>query len=76
MPYEFSCRRVIYSQGLACLIRIDNKPTSAVDGWVLDVTDSVAAGATQREGFERGQLAVRPDHVIVSDLDRGDAAAL
>jgi hypothetical protein len=42
----------------------------------LNVTGLVASGAAQREGFERGQLTVRPHHIVIGDLDRGDAAAL
>src|SRR5260370_7342535 len=42
----------------------------------MAVTGLVAAGALQREGFERGELAVRPHHVVIGDLDRGNAAAI
>src|ERR1700730_6708936 len=42
----------------------------------LNVTGLVASGAAQREGVERGQLTVRPHHIVIGDLDRGDAAAL
>src|SRR5215467_3343337 len=36
----------------------------------------IPAGTAQREGFERGQLAVSSHDVVVGDLDGGEAAAL
>ena len=36
----------------------------------------VAARTAKREGFERGQLTVRPYHVIVGDFDRGEIAGM
>ena len=36
----------------------------------------VAAGAVQREGFERRQLTVGPHHVVIRDLDCGGTAGI
>jgi hypothetical protein len=36
----------------------------------------VTTGAAQREGFERGQLTVRPHHVVVGDCDRGEVTGM
>jgi hypothetical protein len=78
MPREIGRRQpdTVHPKSANRRLRHRNKRTSAIDGSILDATGSVAAGAAQREGFERGQLTVRSDHVVISDLDRGDAAAL
>jgi len=36
----------------------------------------VAAEAAQGEGLERGQLTVRPHHVVIGDRDRRGTAGL
>src|ERR1700746_2405521 len=36
----------------------------------------IAAGAAQREGFERDQLTVGPDHIVLGDFDCREVAGL
>ena len=41
-----------------------------------DMPHLVATGAAQREGFERGQLTVRPHRIVVGDCDRGEVTGM